>query len=276
MKWSDAQKSARGNADGENTPRRPRDMERKMAVSPEIQAEDSRWRELRQHVNHALRSEPVPTGLTARIEMRLAAERRRAQTLRALPFVSVLGAAAAIALTFVFWRPAPPAGELAPSRFAKAHEMCGRGAHNALNISNDVLSARRELDELRPYAVAVPDLRTNGYFVHGACECVGHGEFNVTQVGYETRDAQPHYLSLFSLDRRYTLEAAANPAQVRTTRTYQFAQVGSVGVLEWSELGGTFVITGELPASELSQLAGTFVVSTVNDSLRSLASVSVP
>lgn len=275
MNLTDAKKLAPIYADGELAPTERRELERIMAVSPEIQADVSRWRELRQRVNDALRSEPVPAGLALRVESRLAAERLRVHRLRALPIVSVLGAAAAVGLAVFIWPSPAASSSLSPERFAKAFEMCGKGGHNTLNISNDELAARRELDALRPYAVAVPDLRSDGYFVHGACECVGHGEFNVTQVGYATHESQPHYLSLFSLDKRYALEPAANPTQLHAARNYQFAQVGGVGVLEWTESGGTFVIAGEMPATQLTELAGSFVVSTVDESLRSLANVGI-
>lgn len=276
MKLSDGRDLVPNYADGELSPDLRAGMERLIAASPELRGEVSRWRAFRRGVWAALRSERVPSGLADRVRSRLLVERRRARVFRLVPAFAAVGVAAALALAFIY-RPKPSIpGVLPATRFAAAHELCGKGAHNGLNITADFAHARAELDRLRPYAVAVPDLSANGYFVHGACECIGHGELNVTQVGYGTHAERQEFLSLFSLDRRYMLDqSSAGASGGSVERAYEFASVDGVGVLKWFEAGGTFVIVGELPRPALERLAGDFAVTRVDRTASALASITV-
>ncbi len=293
---------------GELNPPQREALEAALANSPELRAELDAWRALRAATNRMLRTETLPAGLRARVVASLTpAAAPSPRTLRLWPVLAPLSAAAAIALAVWMGWPAttdapdptpivqaPPATNDQPAEsnpqpqivsvahvsatpFATIYSHCAeKSRHRMNNVPTG--SCKAAVDAIAQHAnfggaALIPDFSASGFELDGVCTCCPFQVDGLHVVHAYYRAADDRVVSVFSLDKRVTLDAAQTMRGAK--RQYQVARVEQAGaavdgvcVVAWQDESRveTFATCGRLPESELQQLAerATFVLAPIS------------
>jgi anti-sigma factor RsiW len=278
-------------ADGELNGGTRERVEEMLAESAECREELKAHQDLRLRVHYVVSSEPVPEGLRDRIVSRLRALAAARGWRRLLTPSRMALAAAAVLLLAVGWRmmggsggsdalPAIAAVEIAAEEFAVIHQRCANERrHDEFKLGDTVpaVASNRVLQRVR-FAVAVPDLSSRGYALHGVCSCSPQAEVQVVHAFYRPDAGDADTLSLFSTNPPVRLRASDGTTPgARSKRVYELARTDGVQVLKWDEAGGSFALCSRIDSAEaLCDLAESIHVIEKRSPLSIFATVIVP
>lgn len=239
-------------------------LKSEIARSPELAAEVARWKALRCCAGRVMKDCCVPAAFESKLRDRVGHAGSFSGS-RVYRIVSILAAAAAIVLFFVFrsdgTKPVPPgvvqAGALSPASFADVYESCAKKHHEGVKLDSGCpLAAQALVNRMcGDYQVAVPDLSAVGYSLAGMCRCLDENGVRAWHVYYQSKSDPSVLLSLFSINRCTPLAECSKTHCCVTQRDYELSAVKGVTVLRWDEPAGHFAMVGELKPEALEELA---------------------
>jgi anti-sigma factor RsiW len=261
-------------ADGEIDPAGRAAVEAFLASNPEAAADVEDRRRLRRLVQRVNQETLVPETLRAEVTRLIARERnaRRTRGLR-LFAASSFAAAALIMLAMTVGGPgildkhfiAPPpvaALPVATNSFLQRWATCsGPSAHDELAVagkaSADVSAAIQKLKLFPREELNVPDLKSFGYELAGACQSnvvPGAQTLQLTFRHVETG----RRLAMFISSRPIALQIGSAPVAELDLggRMYAYADLrDGMSVVKWNERFCSIVLCGEAHSGELAQIA---------------------
>lgn len=283
MNHGDIQQQLGAYLDGELTPEQNAAVEQALVESAELREQLERWRSVHASAGRLVTEGRVAPQLKESLRRRLAAahQGRRRRTLALV--LTVTGIAAAAILTIQFrestvvrnWlgNSTPIArAVLAPSTFAGVFHACGEKSIDGAEYANQSPAAvHKALSAKEPFKVWVPAL--NGYQIAGACRCFRDSAINVVAVHYYGANVQPSHVTVFSVDRGFSLSGPTKvePYAHGQERPYVSASADTVSILTWDERGGHFALCGEADSQALKRLADSVAVTEMRVDLSSLA-----
>ncbi len=240
-------------ADGELDGAARQRIEAMLAKSGQRREELRALQDLRLRVHYAVASEPVPEGLRERILAHLRALMAAQRWRRLVPPSRVALAAAALIVLVVGWRllggggnpPAAPAVvEVTAEDFARIHQRCADESwHDEFMVGGMIPAvASHKVLQRVTFAVALPDLSSRGYALHGACRCSPQPGLQVLHVFYRPVSGEAGTLSVFSTQPPIRLRARDGARPGARSRVYELACSDGVHVLKWDEAGGSFAL----------------------------------
>jgi anti-sigma factor RsiW len=262
-------------ADGELYGAARQRVEAMLAESAEHRKELRAHQDLRLRVHYVVSSEPLPEGLRERVLAHLRALAAAQRWHRQVTPLRMALAAAALIVLVVGWRllsgdgnPAPPAVptvvEVSAEDFARIHHRCAdESRHDEFKVGGMIpaVASHKVLDRVA-FAVALPDLSSRGYALHGACLCTPQPGLQVLHVFYRPVSGEAGTLSVFSTQPPIRLRTRDGTTPGARTRVYELAHSDGVHVLKWDEAGGSFALcTRSGSAESLLELAdATYVI----------------
>jgi hypothetical protein len=254
-------------ADGELDSATRADVEQLLAVDAAAREEVERWQALRRAVQHAVRSQPVPVGLEARVRQRLEAARPGVRSRIYRLGFSGLAVAAAAVFAFLYWPQGASATPVRTADFARIYRQCAVAhRHDGFHVRDAAGGAGlAAVSKQAAFTCRMPDLAASGdYRLDGACAC-SPANVRVVHAYYRSKVEPQNVVSAFAVDRPMRLcNCSGAPCPCcRGRRQYYVGHDEDVTLVAWQDGRREYVLAARMDEQQLRSLADDLRISEV-------------
>ena len=252
--------------DGELDSHVAADVKAALDESAELRGELEHWRGLRQCAHRVVTAPALPSGLEDAIRQQTRREEQRRRYWRPLGWLGGVSAIAAAVVLGVFMWSSTETGEAGTAmvtahNFAEIYLGCACSGkpcrrHVDLNL-DDLKEARATLVAQAELPVLLPDLRSRGFRLAGACRCFHAEGVHVVHAFYQRDEGEkPTIVSLFSIDQKVCLANCRKcPCGRGLPGDYESATTENVTVYKWDAQNNSFAVCSDMPSEQLHELA---------------------